>query len=224
MGLGTGRSGTQTLVALLNQYPDAHITHEQFPIESTWLPNSRYFDRLCNYLDDRPETIVGDVSFYNLNYFYLFRERYNNIKFVCLKREKEATIQSYKRKTEGRNHFSFPNEAHEHRLWDKKFPMILNKDKDEALSFYYDHYYGQTAYLEHIYPDVIRTFDLSCLNTEEGLEGIFDFLKLKTEYIDDQFLNIKENTGFVTKTDFKPTKVNKHSFNSFKEYIKRLFR
>ncbi|MDZ7725845.1 MAG: hypothetical protein U5R06_24220 [candidate division KSB1 bacterium] len=204
IGLGTGRCGTQSLVGLLNQVPDTHIDHERFPIQATWLANTKYFERICAYLEQREENIVGDVSFYNLPYVYLFMERYKNIKFIGLRRDKEATLQSYDRKTTGRNHFSYPNTDHEHRLWDEKYPKFLDRDKYTAMSDYYDLYYGQTAYLEKLFPHKVRVFDMEDLNFRQGVQSIFDFLKIKFPHIDEHFINIHRNVTGETKTGFTP--------------------
>lgn len=204
MGLGTGRCGTQSLVNLLNQLPDTHIDHERFSRHATWLPSMRYFEKICAYFEARDEHNVGDVSFYNLPYVYLFMERYKYIKFVVLQRDKEATLASYDHKTRGRNHFSCPQTAHEHRLWDEKYPKFLNQPKRIAMADYYDLYYGQTAYLERLYPDKVKVFDLDHLNSIEGIRAIFRFLDLNRHSVHHNMIGIRQNVAGETKIDFKP--------------------
>ncbi|MBD3225247.1 MAG: hypothetical protein GF313_10990 [Caldithrix sp.] len=219
IGLGTGRCGTQSLVALLNQYPDTHIDHERFPIESTWLPNLRYFNNLCHYFEGQNATIVGDVSFYNLNYFYLFTERYKDIKFIGLRRNKNQTVHSYFKKTEGRNHFAFPHKYDEHRLWDKKFPKFLDMEKETALRAYYDFYYGQLYYLQHVFPGTVKVFDVADLNSQKGVEDIFKFLELDKKYLDENFIHVKKNIAMETKTHYKPTRS-----DTWRNRLKNLFK
>ena len=204
IGLGTGRCGTQSLVSLLNQIPDVHIDHERFSVQATWLPSLTYFEKLCAYFETRPEKVVGDVSFYHLPYVYLFMERYKHSKFIGLKRPKESTLASYDKKTSGRNHFSYPNTHNEHRLWDEKYPKFYKRDKHTAMSDYYDLYYGQMAYLEHLFPDQVKVFDMEQLNSKQGVRAIFSFLNVRYRHIDDHFINIRQNIAGETKTGFKP--------------------
>jgi hypothetical protein len=142
-GLGTGRCGSMSLANLLSYQKDCLISHELGGLPwLTWKPLSTSLNSFLERIMQRPERIAGDVSFYSLPYVNILMDRYDDIKFVILKRDKEETIKSYMKKTQGRNHWMSHNGS-EWRLdiWDRCYPKFNVDTKEEALSHYYDHYY-----------------------------------------------------------------------------------
>ena len=141
-GLGTGRCGTMSLSNLLSYQDDCLISHELGGLPwLTWSPSTS-LEPFLDKINTRSESFVGDVSFYSLPYASVLMSRYSDVKFVILKRDKEETIKSYIKKTQGRNHW-MPHNGSKWRLdiWDRCYPKFDVKTKEEALSCYYDHYY-----------------------------------------------------------------------------------
>jgi len=141
-GLGTGRCGSMSLANLLTYQSDCLISHELGGAPwLTWEP-SKSLNVFMNRIVNRRESIVGDVSFYSLPYANILMDRYDDVRFVILKRDKEETIKSYMKKTQGRNHWMLHNgSVWRLDIWDRCYPKFNVETKEEALSRYYDHYY-----------------------------------------------------------------------------------
>jgi hypothetical protein len=146
-GLGTGRCGSMTLANLLSLQDDCLVSHEVGGMP--YLPWHIEQNSLNNYLKKisfRRENIVGDVAFYTLPYAKIILEKYPDTKFVVLQRDREETINSYMKKTEGRNHW-MSHDGAQWRLdvWDKCYPKFDISTKKEALGKYYDSYYASCS-------------------------------------------------------------------------------
>ena len=218
IGLGTGRCGTNSLQHMLDRLAETKITHEILPVnEASWIPSPKYFNKICSYFDNLEYEIAGDIAFYYLPYFYLFKERYEHIKFIGLKRDKQAVVESYLKKTATRNHLSFPNNDFEDFRWDIKYPKFYDMPKEKALGSYYDLYYGELFYLQDLFPKQVRVFDIEDLNSIAGVKKIFKFLNLPLDRIEDSFVSVHENSIDVT-----PIGIIKRG--KFKSEIKRLLR
>src|SRR5487761_2166908 len=128
IGLGTGRSGTASLAKLLNAQQDALCFHEMNPsaVRFTGTPRpfinaidefqailgggdptmltvdlsravaARAYDELCQM---RSVRLIGDIAFYYLSYVELIARRNQNVRFICLRRDREQTIESCLRKS-----------------------------------------------------------------------------------------------------------------------------
>jgi hypothetical protein len=142
-GLGTGRCGSMTLANLLTLQDDCIVSHEigGYP-HLSWIPNSESLQKYLNKISVRKNKVIGDVAFYTLPYAKFILERYPDTKFVVLQRDREETINSYMKKTEGRNHW-MPHNGTQWSLdvWDKCYPKFHAETKKEALGKYYDLYY-----------------------------------------------------------------------------------
>lgn len=123
-GLGTGRSGSQSLSYLLNSQEGALVTHEKtadvmawFGSEKEVLNTLKEFEQFVSNREklitithkrgNKPVLrklkvldnckIVGDVAFYYLPYVDLILTHNPEVRFVCIKRDEEETIRSYLR-------------------------------------------------------------------------------------------------------------------------------
>ena len=120
------------------------------------------------------EQIVGDVGWYWLNYIPFIVGYMHNVRFVCLQRDRNDTIDSYKRRRtvlESR----FGPESCE----DPVFPNYDGISNDDKIARYYDEYYTQAKSHEKFYPKHFRIFSIENLNTEEGQKEILDFAGFK---------------------------------------------
>lgn len=181
IGLGTGRCGTVSLKHLLDMQEDTGATHETMLLPHKF--NERKFQRYMSRLWRRKTRIVADVALWTLPYVTAILGEYPSTKFICLKRDKEAVVKSFMRKTRKRNHWTQFSSKH----WDlgewpneMKCPYRncyprFDADKEDALGFYWDYYQIVSEMYEAAFPDSFRIFPVEDLNTRDGCESILDF-------------------------------------------------
>jgi len=220
IGLGTGRSGTASLAKLLNAQRDALFFHEMNPAAVRFSGTPRPFinsldefqaildggdpsmltvdlsravvaqayDELCQMSKVR---LIGDVAFYYLSYVELIAAHNRNVRFICLRRDREQTIRSWLRKTATERWRSkriadrlssmitrtpyYPegiNPWMEHRgdcwqrdaLWDKCFPKFAAMTKYDAVAQYWDFYYHKAHELANTLGETFRIIDTEKLD------------------------------------------------------------
>lgn len=223
IGLGSGRSGTKSLATLLDAQQGACVFHEANPSSMAWTGTEstvyslmRDFEAAltggyrCATIDrvvpDRtgplqklrtmPEVrLIGDVASYYLPYIDFILEHWPDTRFVCLRRDRSETIDSFARKLhnkpKGRRRFFQPKpKPYNHwlpklsrdwerdRIWDRCFPKFdlpAGSEVEEYIALYYDHYYEMSGDLEERYPDCFRVFELDCLSNAEKQAEMLDF-------------------------------------------------
>lgn len=219
IGLGSGRSGTASLAHLLNSQRDALCFHEMNPTSVRWsgtphpiLTALRDFEAIIDggdpsrlsvdlgrrvaadaydQLVEMPKvSLIGDIAFYYLTYVQDMIAACARVRFVCLKRDREATIESWMKKSslgrwrskrfadrlaamitreryrEARNFWmDHDGSRWQHdAVWDKVFPKFEGPTRRDAIAQYWDFYYGEAERLAAAHPDVVRivqTTDLS---------------------------------------------------------------
>lgn len=227
IGLGSGRSGTASLAGLLNAQRDALCFHEMNPscvrFHGTPRPILNTIDEFQAIVDggdpsmltvdlgrrvaaeaydalcDMPRVrLIGDIAFYYLSYVEAIAARNPNVRFVCLKRDRAATIRSWLKKSAiprwrskyladrlaslvtrepfHRSHnFWMDHDGRYWRLdpiWDKCFPKFEVETKEEAVAAYWDYYYNEAARLEAALTDrfmTVHTDDLERPETQRRL-------------------------------------------------------
>ena len=185
IGLGTGRCGTHSLAKLLESQENTSITHE---LNDTpfikWYYNSNDFNKICRVIDSRNKEFVGDVSFFYLHYIPSLLDKYNNIKFISIKRPKEATIKSYMKWTEGRNHWMNHNGTQwRYDRWDICYPKYEVEKKEEALNLYWEEYYTTMEKLKTSYSNQFLLIEMEDLNNDNKIKDILDFCGFKNKKI-----------------------------------------
>lgn len=189
IGLGTGRCGTVSLSKLL-QRAGLNVTHELKPVMS-WCS-----DDIVHRVNTLNKARVdGDIAFWYLNYIEELNEKYgsDNIRFICMQRDPDEVVESFLKKTTGRNHWMKHNNT-KWKLdpcWDKCFPKYEVKDKAAAIRLYCKGYHEKSKY----YSRNLRNFkvcNINELNTKDEVASIFNFLKLNINITDD-LINIKAN-------------------------------
>lgn len=188
LGIGTGRCGTVSLAKLLDAQPDVICTHEErphLPWDFDWKKKEDWeaFQTHVARFKQRQAIarLAGDVAFYWLPYLHEMFSSFPDLKVICLKRDREETIRSYMKKTQGRNHWMH-HDGKKWRLdpiWDKCYPKYDVESKEEAIGRYWDDYYRAVEDWARHYPDQVRVFSTHVLNSEEGQDEIFAFLGLK---------------------------------------------
>lgn len=177
IGVGTGRCGTTSLAKIISLQPKHLITHESEP-HLPWNFDESMIQQKISYLQKYDAEVVGDAGFYYLPYLEYLIERYNNIKVIGLKREKQKVIKSYLKKTKGRNHW-MEHDGSKWRLdeWYDKYPKYQAKTKKEALSRYWEEYYDILETIKRKYPSNILVMDMNyALNDLEGINKILSFI------------------------------------------------
>lgn len=233
VGLGTGRSGTSSLAKLLSAQHDAVCFHEMSPavvrfsgtprpilntinefqaivdggdpsmltVDLSRQVSARTYDQLCNM---RRVRMIGDIAFYYLNYVELILERNQDVRFICLKRDKEETVESWMRKSsvgrwrskrladrlssvitrepfyESRN-FWMEHDGREwlkDPVWDKCFPKFNATSKPEAIRKYWDYYYEAAERLAARFQREFRIVPTDKLNTPATQREVLEYCEI----------------------------------------------
>lgn len=219
IGLGSGRSGTASLAKLLNAQRDSLCFHEMNPsavrfsgtprpflnaidefqaildggdpamltVDLSRAVAAKAYDQLCRMSRVR---MIGDIAFYYLTYVILLARHNPNIRFICLRRDREQTINSWLRKSaverwrskriadrlsslitreyyhESRNFWMDHDGTRwlKDPVWDKCFPKFVARTKREAIGMYWDHYYEQAEILKRKLGEVFRIVDTERLD------------------------------------------------------------
>ena len=180
--MGTGRCGTMSMAALLNSQPGLNITHERNRM--AWQPDQIALGMTLERLKRREELTVGDCGFWYLSYVKLISHyQYMGKRFfVCLRRDKAQTIDSYMRKTPHTNNWTIKgskyfNEKELSGEWYRCYPNY-DLPKEKAISRYYDDYYLNAEKLSNKIPN-FKIFDMDIvLNTKDGQRELFKFLDI----------------------------------------------
>jgi hypothetical protein len=169
-GLGTGRCGTGSLAKILD------LSHEACSMP--WQVN------LDKYNEVMPGVIKrgGDVALYWLPYVSLVLEDYPDSKFVCLKRDREETIQSWSRRLPGTSKFMLasvvtlgPNGKH----YESLFPDYGDTPVPEAVGMFWDEYYEKSEALQRLIPESFTVVGMNAaLNDRAGQRRMLDFCGL----------------------------------------------
>jgi hypothetical protein len=234
IGLGTGRSGTASLAKLLGSQQDAMCFHEMNPscvrfsgtprpvlntidefqsilnggdpsmltVDLSRRVSAEAYDRLCQM---RRVRLIGDVAFYYLHYVEDILARNANVRFICLKRERQATIESWVKKAAimrwrskhiadrlasfitrapyytSRNFWMEHDGSdwHPDPVWDKCFPKFVARDMREAIGQYWDMYLVEAERLTALLPDVFRMVETDCLNDRDVQRKLLAFCGIR---------------------------------------------
>jgi hypothetical protein len=153
------------------------------------------YEKLCRM---SRVSLIGDIAFYYLSYVEMIAEMNPNVRFVCLKRDKEETVQSWIRKAgidrwlskrmgdriasaivrtpyhTSRN-FWMEHDGTVWQLdpvWDKCFPKFKSDTIEDAISQYWDYYYEESEKLVKKLPNVFRIFATETLEQPESQADI----------------------------------------------------
>jgi hypothetical protein len=197
VGIGTGRCGTVTLAHIVKACRTTMVSHEHPGYSPPWqgdaTPAIASFIRHARAAD-RNGRVMGEVALYWLPHVERLRASLPELKVICLKRDKEATIASMMRKVPGYTLVRPEDRAHNPEWWDL-FPTIEAPTIESAWSRYYDFYYEQAGQLENVLH--VRTEDL---DHDETAVAIFDYLEIPESdraYPDHRRHNTGEETGIA---------------------------
>lgn len=188
IGLGTGRCGTVSLASFLNAQSNTRVIHE-----GTIGGKHHLFhwnggsDEVITWLETLRQHLrkqrFGDVAYYFLPHVEVILERWPDAKFVVLKRERSATVESYLHKTRGLNHWMDHNgsEWWFDPVYDPTYPTLDAPSKKAAVERYWDLYYHRIDTLLTTYPDAFTLHNMHDLNSLEGRREILSFLGYKAD-------------------------------------------
>lgn len=192
IGCGTGRCGTVSLAALLNEQWNANVTHEARPL-LPWYSKGMETPlllqkKILGFIQAEGE-IAGDVAFSWLPYIGDLRwyaERFHlDYRVVCLVRAREDTIESYIRKVghRGVNHWMVNDGSWtDDPEWDPCYPKFEAPDMRTAIGMYWDSYYQEALRIQNLVPRHFRLWKMEdALNTELGVREILDFIGIPRE-------------------------------------------
>jgi hypothetical protein len=177
IGIGTGRSGTSSLAALLDAQPGASVSHET-PRVLPWEVDVGLLAQRLAELDERPGWLRGDVAFSYLPYVPLLLAGGGDVRVVCVLRDRATTVQSYLVWVGRRNHW-IAHDGTQWELdpdWDGAYPTYEIEDRAEAIGHYWDEYERTVRDLAATHPDHVRLWWLPHAFTEDGIEEILDFV------------------------------------------------
>ncbi len=186
ISIGTGRSGSVSLSELLSHQNKMRVLHEGKMEENglrkliKWKNDEK---ELFNWIEELEKLNVendffGDTGMYYLPYIKLIIQKYPNVKVIGLVRDKESVVNSYLKKTEGRNHWYNHDgmQWKKDKKWDYCYPKYNEQDKRKALGLYWEDYKKTSENLEKELPKNVRMWTIEEFNTEEGKNQILDFI------------------------------------------------
>ena len=189
-GLGSGRCGTASLAYLMSLQESTLATHELHPV----LPWEADLGRLTfrwQQMDHQSHLYdtVFDAGIYYFSYVDTLirswdtheyaKQRYD-LKFVCLKRNREEVIESFLRKFKRQKNNPLQDHSDPELTkdeWDLCFPKYDNSlSLSEAIGRFHDDYYEIAREKQESFSDHFRIFDTQSLNTKEGVNSILAFI------------------------------------------------
>ncbi len=234
IGLGSGRTGTASLSHLIASQRGAICFHEMNPTGAVFEGNPqpilngiREFQQILNGGDtrllaldySRPASVVtydalqrmtdiriiGDIAFYYLRYVDDVLRITGDVRFVCIKRDKAATVESWMKKSSLHRwkslwvadrlrslivrtpFYKSKNFWQRHDgsvfqpdpVWDKTFPKFEAGSKREAIGKYWDYYYTEAERLAAEHPDHFRIFPVESMSNRSGQADILSFIGIE---------------------------------------------
>lgn len=231
IGCGSGRTGTASLSHLINAQADSVCFHELNPSGAVYEGNPQSilntineFQRILDGGDkrllaidySRPVSvrtyhelqkvkrlkILGDIAYYYLRYVDDILRVNEKVRFICIKRDRKQTIDSWIQKstinrwpsmwfadrlksliTRTPFHKSMNFwQLHDgstwklDEVWDKTFPKFDAASKEEAIGKYWDDYYRRAEEFEARYPRCFRIFPIELMSDQRGQAEILDFI------------------------------------------------
>lgn len=186
IGLGTGRCGTSSLSRALSEACGREISHERRPLLAWDAGRSEVFAHLDRLGDGGP--FFGDVAFYYLPHVETIlawgESRGVRVRLVCLQRDREATVESYRRKVRPyrANHWMNHDGRRWRRspAWDPCYPKLDHcRGLGEAIGAYWDLYAATAEQLARRHPAAFRVFPTEALNAVGELADLTRFVTLE---------------------------------------------
>lgn len=174
IGLGTGRCGTHSITGLLAEQPGTTALHQPKPC-LPWHTDYGWYRGVGDLIAAQPTPVVALVGWYYLNYTDLL-VRDHDARLICLRRDREATIDSIMRLTPQFDHWSNrPVTESATAEYRDLFPNFDVDDKREALRLYWEEYYAIAERLRDRHPDNFTIVPTEALNDAEAVAALLRF-------------------------------------------------
>lgn len=251
-GLGSGRTGTASLSYLLSTQRNAICFHELNPTGVVFSGNPQpilntvnEFQRILDggpkkmlALDySRPASVakyeelqamddvdlIGDIAYYYLSYVDDILATNQNVRFVCIKRDKAQTVRSWLFKSSiqrwpslwladrlkamitrtpfhtARNFWQLHDGSRYQPdpVWDSTFPKFEAASRREAIEKYWDYYYAEAEKMAQRHPENFHIFPIEAMSSPEGQREILRFIGISDEamVLKDEFHMHKSGTN-----------------------------
>jgi len=236
IGLGSGRTGTASLSLMISSQHDAVCFHELNPTGAVFSGNPQPILNTINefqaILDggdprrlaidySRPASVktyqalqamqqvrmIGDIAYYYLSYVDDILAINRDVRFVCIKRDRHETIESWLVKSAVQRwpslwladrlksiitrtrFYKAKNFWQEHDgskylpdpVWDSTFPKFQADSRREAIGKYWDYYYQQAELAQQRHPEHFRIFPIEVMSSREGQQDILRFIGVAEE-------------------------------------------
>jgi hypothetical protein len=175
LGIGTGRCGTVSLARIIGGCRNTHVTHENPATRSPWeRPDETALQAFIEHASWglREGLCIGDVALYWLPHIDRIKDAFPDLRVICLRRDRTATVKSFERKCPGYTLVRPEDRPHQPEWWDL-LPTIHAPTITSAWERYYDFYYEQAARI----PGALHV-ELETLDDDRTVTRIFDHLEI----------------------------------------------
>ena len=178
IGFGTGRCGTNSLAAFLNQQPGYHVTHEQAGL--AWYPAITDTETcMGRFFASRTGTVIGDVGFYWINYLPLILRTYQGAKAINIRRPLDEVVESFWTYKDHGGWDAFSN-------W-YGYPFDAPTQTKDDIASTIRRYRFLEIEVQKLYPGSIYVMPTKDLNDTPMLEELLDWLGTKEHKMLRQF-------------------------------------
>ena len=216
ISIGTGRCGSVSLSKFLSSQKSTNFLHEG-RLEShdirkliKWENDDKsLFDWIDFLLKLDENRFIGDTGMYFLPYVEKIINKFPEVRIIVMERKKSEVVNSYVKKTIGRNHWLNHNgDVWEiDTKWDPCFPKYNIIDKQKALEKYWEEYKLETSKLIKKYPKNVKKWTVESFNTTDGKNKILDFINYDLEREINK--NFKHNTNLKSQKETILNKIKK---------------
>ncbi len=197
IGFGTGRCGTQSLAAFLNQQDGYHVTHEQAGL--AWYPAMSDSEACINrFLSTRSGDVIGDIGFYWVNYLDLILRKYPNSKAINIRRPLDDVIESF---------WSYKNPKE----WEGigltywyGYPFDAPTQTKDNIALTVKRYYFLELEVQKIYPESIYVMPMEHLNDKGRLSELLEWIGSERSYTLEQ-MHLNRRKQLILNRDKAPS-------------------
>ena len=193
LGLGTGRSGSTTLVKLWKNQKACYASHEH-PPRLPWAGGASRLEFHKRRLDLLLESFnfVADAAHWWLPHIDYIMDNYKDVRVIIMKRERKTTVSSFL-KIKGGGYKGSINHWMKHdgtywakNIWDECYPSYDARDMEKAIGMYWDNYYATVERIMQRFPSSVRIFETERLGEPGAQTEILSFCgfavpRLKTD-------------------------------------------
>jgi hypothetical protein len=167
VGFGTGRCGTASLAAFLNQQPGYAVTHEAAGL--SWVPAFTDTEVCIRQFSSRLGLAAGDVGFYWIHYLDLVLRQFEHAKAINIRRDLDDVIESFW------SYLSIEKPREPANGW-YGYPYDSDKATKDSLAYTMRRY----RYMEHevgkLYPGSIFLMGMEDLNKPDILDLLLNWI------------------------------------------------